>query len=603
MKFSIMAAMEEKYSLILGYSSLPSLLLSKDLTVIGFNDKAKALFNESLISKVLDISSLEYEKWVEVVLFGNSYQYFVQKLDDYLKMDLIVFDNEKRLLEDIFKNSLDVIVVKDWDGNFVKCNEVVAGLYGTTPEEMVGKEDSFFTGNKEQGEFFKENVRNIMSKGEQEIVHEDSTNAETGEVRNFKSIKTPIINQKGEKEIIVIAQDVTDVVQLQKKAEDQLALSAHQAKLASIGELAAGVGHEINNPLAIAKGNLDLIKRMAKKGKELSEEILNPYFEKIENSNKRIAKIVMGLRSFARVDDEEKKCFSFLDALEESIEMVKKIYENEGVTISFSPDENLRKFGIKGLRGSTQQVYINFLSNAKDAVESTEKKEIHIDIIKENDSIVMTFSDTGKGIPTEIKNRIFDPFFTTKEVNKGTGIGLSISEKIIQEMDGRLYVEDRKGGGTTFKLKVPCCEIELKKEEKKELLGQEKLLGTILLVDDEDGIREALGGLLEDFGLTVYYAKDGKEALSIYLENQAQIDLILSDMKMPVMDGVTFLKEIRSNNDIKEQPKFIFITGGVQVDFEGKDKELTKLIDGYLYKPFNPETIYQVLVKAMIKNQ
>ncbi|BBP44084.1 PAS domain-containing hybrid sensor histidine kinase/response regulator [Thiosulfativibrio zosterae] len=114
----------------------------------------------------------------------------------------------------------DVIVMKDWEGNFILVNQAVAHLYDATPEEMIGKEDGYFTGNQEQAQFFKESVQQIMTKFETEVVIEDSTNAETGEVRHFQSIKKPLLDEKGNKQILVIAHDITDIVTAQKQIED-----------------------------------------------------------------------------------------------------------------------------------------------------------------------------------------------------------------------------------------------------------------------------------------------------------------------------------------------------------------------------------------------
>lgn len=127
---------------------------------------------------------------------------------------------QKNLLQSVMDESPDVMLLKDWEGNFVLCNQTVAKLYNTTPEEMIGKEDGYFTGNQEQAAFFKKNVQDIMTRFETEVVFENSTNAETGEVRHFQSIKKPLLNEKGEKQILVIAHDITDIVRAKEKIEE-----------------------------------------------------------------------------------------------------------------------------------------------------------------------------------------------------------------------------------------------------------------------------------------------------------------------------------------------------------------------------------------------
>jgi PAS domain S-box-containing protein len=135
---------------------------------------------------------------------------------------LFVFDSvspEQTLLRTVIDETPDVIVVKDWEGNFILGNQTVAKLYQTTPEAMIGHDDGYFTGNMEQARFFKQNVQAIMRKFETEIVYEDSMNADTGEIRHFQSIKKPLLNEKGEKQILVIAHDITDVVRARKAIE------------------------------------------------------------------------------------------------------------------------------------------------------------------------------------------------------------------------------------------------------------------------------------------------------------------------------------------------------------------------------------------------
>lgn len=631
-------------------------------------------------------------------------------------------ESEIEILKSVFDNSIDIIVVKDWDGNFVMCNEIVAKLYGTTPDEMVGKEDSYFTGNKEQAEFFKKNVQQIMSHGKREIVYEDSTNAETGEIRNFKSIKTPIVNSKNEKQIIVVAQDITaevarekeinyilsslsvgtwkwdirtnkvewgesnfDVFEVSendfdgtmasfqaliepdslgtfrtelnssintrttfqttfkvltpkgnekyigargevtyddknnaismvginwdrtKEVETELALdeqkrlAQHHAKLASIGELAAGVGHEINNPLTIAKGFLNYCKEKYTSG-ELTGQDFNDYYAKITNSLDRIQEIVKGLRAFSRTDYKQIEDFDFIDALEESISLVTEIYKKEEIEIvkKYQNVPYKKIVSVTGNRGLLQQVFMNLLSNAKDAVAGVDEKKISITLEVLNKEMNMIVQDTGGGIAKENIKKVFDPFFTTKSVSKGTGIGLSLVYSTVQEFNGSIHLESPKGEGAKFTISLPVnilSEDQFVTQKNENYFADNFILQEnikVIVADDELGIREIVTVLLESMGCEVLLAENGKEAFELLSKQPNDIDAIISDIKMPGMGGIDLLHKVKTT--FENGPRFYLMTGGVVTDFE-KDTSIRSKIDGYLYKPFKKVDLVNLLKK------
>lgn len=238
-------------------------------------------------------------------------------------------------------------------------------------------------------------------------------------------------------------------VKIENELEQNKQILNHNAKLASIGQLSAGVSHEINNPLAIISGNLTFIK------KDLTETLVDrkkvlERVQKIQNSMDRISKIVNGLKNFARIDSSEFTVFNLYDVAEEVFSLLKHIFESEGVTFNIET-ENQGPFKINGNRGRIEQVIINLLTNAKDAVVSQAKPVVTLSLLRGRDNYVyMKVSDNGIGISKEVKDKIFDPFFTTKEVSKGTGIGLSVVSSIIQEHSAKIDVESTINVGTTF---------------------------------------------------------------------------------------------------------------------------------------------------------
>ncbi|MBY0518436.1 MAG: response regulator [Bacteriovoracaceae bacterium] len=405
---------------------------------------------------------------------------------------------------------------------------------------------------------------------------------------------------------VAITNEISEIIKSQTELEQQKKLALHNAKLASIGELATGVGHEINNPLAIIKGYLEVLEAKAKTNQTVSYDELKIYLNKINSASERIERIVKGLRTYARADINEFEKFDPVQCVEESVEMVLKIYQIEGITVNFHSHSLLNQMVLEGNRGKIQQVMMNLLSNAKDAVLESDNKEITVDLDLKNNELSIEVSDTGKGIPDAIKDKIFDPFFTTKDVSKGTGIGLSLVNNFIKDFKGSIHVVSRINEGTKFVIKLPVklSAIEPQKTSKPSHTQTPSQFNCkALIVEDEPEIREVLSQVLRNHSIDVTCATNGQEALDLFLAQNHKFDLIVSDMKMPIMDGETLLREIRSNQSIKNQPKFVFFTGGTSVNFDDSNDELNKLIDGYFFKPFKKEHIHEMLNQVMASHR
>lgn len=258
---------------------------------------------------------------------------------------------------------------------------------------------------------------------------------------------------QSEKVLLATIRDISNRKRLEKNLEEQRKITQHQSKLASIGQLAAGVGHEINNPLAIIKGYLSSIESEIKQ--KLPEELkIQTMIHKIDVAADRISNIVKGLRTFSRSDAIQLGIFNFKDAIEETFQLLREIYQKEGVTLLLETEKD-KNFHLYGNKGRMEQVIINLLANAKDATEGQPNRLITLKLKELNGKVILTVQDTGKGIPASVADRIFDPFFTTKDVNKGTGIGLAITSSIIKEHDGEISFTTEENVGTTFKIELP----------------------------------------------------------------------------------------------------------------------------------------------------
>jgi PAS domain S-box-containing protein len=380
-------------------------------------------------------------------------------------------------------------------------------------------------------------------------------------------------------------QNIHERKMIEQKLLEESQKNLVQSRLASIGELAAGVGHEINNPLVIGHGNLLRLK----KNKSLNEEDRKS-IKNIEHALERIETITKGLRNFSRFCDE-KEVIDVCLVVKDTISFVEKIYQNEGITITLSCD--LEKSFIKANRAEIQQVVLNMLSNAKDATEGNMKRLINLSVDEVDGNVQIIVEDNGCGIKKELQNKIFNSFYTSKEFDKGTGIGLSICDQIIQNHGGEIKVESELGRGCKFYIQIPSTK-EKYLFSSKPVRSEDKLNKTdmkILIVEDEKGIRELLAELLSLSGCHVDYAENGVTALKMI--EVGAYDLVISDIKMPKMNGKELLSKIRENKTIT-QPKVILITGGADLK---EIESISYQCDGSLSKPFQDSELIESINK------
>jgi PAS domain S-box-containing protein len=387
--------------------------------------------------------------------------------------------------------------------------------------------------------------------------------------------------------------EMIQTIKLSEELENQRRLSLHNAKLASIGELAAGVGHEINNPLAIILGQIEML-RMRLEAKGELDASFESFFTKMIRGIDRISSIVKGLRTFARMDKNEMVHFDFKELLTETVEMLEEIYRTDGIAIGVQLPEKLLTYGN---RGRLQQVLVNLLNNARDAMVNSIVKKLSIEAQVLADKIILRITDTGSGVSPSLREKIFEPFFTTKEVNKGTGIGLSLALSIIRDHQGELSLEQPEHSGTTFVISLPFSQPSTSVQVTKnppapviQPMNELAKVGTVLVVDDETDIRELLVFFLEQYKLEVLSASSAQEALGIYQKHQSRINLVISDMKMPGMSGAELAVELRGQHAFTGG--FYLVTGGVNFS-EGS---LPQEIHGIISKPFS-HVQFQKIVK------
>jgi PAS domain S-box-containing protein len=347
-----------------------------------------------------------------------------------------------------------------------------------------------------------------------------------------------------------ITRDITDRI----KMEQQLLIAG---KLASIGELAAGVAHEINNPLTAIMGFAQLLANDDDVPANIKEDL-----EKIYSQSQRAARIVQNLLTFARSNTLEKSVIDINALILKTLEMRSYEHKVSNTEVITELQEGLP--GISADENQIQQVILNVIINAEQSIAAKKKAgTIRIVTSAIEDKIKITIADDGPGIPREMLDRLFDPFFTTKDVGQGTGLGLSVCHGIITNHGGRIYAESIVGEGATFIIELPISKgssgkvvaapAKLQKGIHLSAVGKK-----ILVVDDETVIRDILARILSERGYEIDSAASGLEGLQ-KIEN-SQYDVYLLDMKMPGIDGKDMYDTISVKYpDLIE--RVIFITG------------------------------------------
>jgi len=349
-------------------------------------------------------------------------------------------------------------------------------------------------------------------------------------------------------EIGVLSKTLDDMKTKLKASYD---LVLHSEKMALMGQVVAGIAHELNNPLTIVIGNIQLM--MMREHNEKNVQSLT----RIHDGAERASKIVKNLLTFARQEKPERKATDINTVLKKALEL--RAYElnvsNIEVSTQFAADLPQTMADPHQL----QQVFLNLIVNAEQAmIDAHGKGLLRLSTRFDRGKILVFVSDDGPGIPNENMRRIFEPFFTTKPVGKGTGLGLSICQGVITEHGGRVDVVSTVGRGTTFIIELPVQTGAAQPITERPAPMPASSPRKILVVEDEPHIRQLLEDVIRGAGHEVQTANNGRAALDL-LEQQS-FDLIITDVKMPEISGADFFAELKRKGSALEH-RVIFVTG------------------------------------------
>ncbi|MEY9728058.1 nitrogen-specific signal transduction histidine kinase/ActR/RegA family two-component response regulator [Bradyrhizobium yuanmingense] len=395
-------------------------------------------------------------------------------------------------------------------------------------------------------------------------------------------------------------------------------------KMETVGQLAGGIAHDFNNVLSAIMMANDFLLNAHKPTDPSFQDIMQ-----IKQNATRAATLVRQLLAFSRRQTLRPQVLDLGDALSDLTMLLRRLI-GEKVKLDLVHGRDL--WPVKVDVSQFEQVIVNLAVNARDAMPDGGKLIIRTANVTSDDSGKLAYkgmpaadyvrievADTGTGIPADIRDKIFEPFFSTKEVGKGTGLGLSTVYGIVKQTGGFIYVDSEPGQGTSFHIFLPrhIAEPEVQVEQpaaaigatsgaakeaapaaaaeakpRTDLTGQ----GTILLVEDEEGLRALNARGLRSRGYTVVEAENGVEAMEVLDEQSGAIDLVVSDVVMPEMDGPSLLKAMREKNpDIK----FIFVSGYAEDAFEKSLPEGQQF--DFLPKPFTLSQLVAAVKETMTK--
>ena len=484
----------------------------------------------------------------------------------------------------------DAIMVRDLDHTVLFWNKGAEHIYGWTADEAIGKNVRDLILRQPSTQF--ETARKtVIAKGE--WIGEMHQTRRDGSAIVIESRWTLVRDDKGvPRSVLVINTDITE----KKRMEAQF---LRAQRMESIGTLAGGIAHDLNNVLSPILMAIDMLQM------KTTDEASRKWLDVLRTNAERGADMVRQVLSFARGVEGERVALQPKHMIKEIIKILRETLP-KSIEISFQIPNDL--WIISADATQMHQVLMNLCVNARDAMADGGSISItaenvfldenyarmHIEA-KSGRFVMIGVSDTGPGMSAEVQSRIFEPFFTTKEMTKGTGLGLSTALTIVKSHGGFINVYSELHKGSQFTVYLPALDkpgaTESGSMQLDMPLGNGEL---ILVVDDEESIREITRGTLETFGYKVLTASDGTEALALYADKKNEIAVVLTDMVMPFMDGPATIRALqRMNPDVR-----IIAASGLGAGQRGGEGALEG-VAVFLNKPYTAEKLLKTLADVL----
>lgn len=557
------------------------------------NDRAKVLINYKRVLRGERFTEIQQyglgdeSSWYELIfnpIYDDSnnttgFTVFVTNITDRKKAEEALKESEERY-RSIFDEARDgIVLVERETGSIIDCNAEFEYQTGRALKQLQEMKIWELIHHKKT-QIAKEKFLEIQKAGmggssELEFLKPN------GEIV-FIDFLAKQINIKGRKLLQSISRDITTRKQEEQEKQQLRDKAEMSSRLATVGEMAAGIAHEINNPLTGVIGFSQMLMQ-----EDVSPEI-KEQLKIINDGSQRVKEIVRRMLTFARQTKPVKTSINVHELIDNTLEIRGYVLKTANIKVIKDYDPDLP--WITADPGQLQQVFLNIIVNAEYAMKKAHGKgSITITTSKTDDHIRLIFKDDGPGMTEEVKTKLFQPFYTTKDPGEGTGLGLSMSRAIILEHNGTIEVVSKPSIGTTFVIELPFAPLSESTEKppvKTPAPKASKRKARVLVVDDEPAIRSLIKTILTRKGHTV--EETGKpDEVFIKLE-QASYDIILLDIRMPGMSGIELYKNV-----IKKYPKlgdrFVFITG------DTSDSETMAFLNyqnlSYIAKPFSREAL------------
>lgn len=504
----------------------------------------------------------------------------------------------RELLNAIVEGTSDAVIAKDSQLKFILFNSTAARLTGKNPDEALGRDEFLFFSN-EEAQACIEMDRSLMTHPRTVTFEEKLVLG--GERKIFLTTKGTLFDKEGSATgIFGISRDITDFKRMEEERLEMERRLLHSQKLESLGVLTGGIAHDFNNLLMVILGSL-----------ELTELKLPPHSPAQRNLQDAMKACETGSRLISQMLDYAGKGRFVLrstdlnNLVHDNVSLFRtSIAKNVELVISTTPELPT----INADEEQIRQVIMNLIINAAEAIGNgpgvitvgtgvvdCNDEYLNLSRVEEKPPagrfVFLEVSDTGCGMNDETVARLFDPFFTTKFL--GRGLGMSAVLGIVRTHGGAIFLESKAGKGTVFRILFPALgetasDLHETPVPQRRQENGGSWTGLVLVVDDEENVRELCMEILEYFGFTTIGAGDGAEALRIFSEHASEIGLVILDMTMPHMDGLTAfhaLREIRSDVDV------IISSGYSEENVAGRfggDRP-----SGFIQKPFNVEALHQ----------
>ncbi len=490
-------------------------------------------------------------------------------------------------------NSPDVLTILNREGVFQYNSPALKMVLGYEPEELAGRDAFALVHPEDLPSVMRAFERGLKDPGLR-VTQEFRFRRPDGSWCHLEVVGQNRLDDPDISGVVLNVRDITE----RKQLESQLLQSQ---KMEAIGQLAGGIAHDLNNILAPILISVGMFR----------EKLTDPEDQRIlatlEASAKRGADIVRQLLWFGRGLHGQRSLLDTKYVIKDVARFVSETFD-KSIQVETSVPGDL--WAILADPTHLHQVLLNLCLNSRDAMPSGGKLSIagRNLTVDQNQAamymypkaglgpyVILEVRDTGAGIPPEVRDRIFEPFFTTKEPGKGTGLGLPTVMSIVKGYGGFVHVESEIGKGTAVRVHLPARPGTRAEKPKNEAQSPPRGHGeTVLVVDDEDSVLQVVKITLEKFGYRVLTACDGEQAVAMYVGNQAMIAIVLTDLMMPVMDGVVTIRALKHIN-----PR-VKVIAGSGLGSHPKQNSLRDLgVKHFVSKPYTAETILRELQNAL----